>query len=106
MSRITLSGRSLAIAVGLSTLDTFLRPTYRVLALLIKRMLPVKRILFIERIFSCCRMLQAHALNNQFLRYTYTIIYHIPVLHIDFMLTVTQIYGLINNIICDPLWKN
>ena len=39
-------------------------PSYRVLALLIKRMLTVKRI------FSCCRVLQAHALNNQFLRYS------------------------------------
>ena len=35
----------------------YARPTYRVLALLIKRMLPVKRILFIKRIFSCCRVL-------------------------------------------------
>ena len=43
----------------LSNLDTFFyaRPTYRVLALLIKRMLPVKRILFIKHIFSCCRVL-------------------------------------------------
>ena len=34
-------------------------------------MIPVKRILFVKRIFSCCHVLQAHALNNQFLRYYY-----------------------------------
>ena len=35
----------------------YARPAYRVLALLIKRMFPVKHILFVKRIFSCCRVL-------------------------------------------------
>ena len=51
--RITLSDRFLATVVVLSTLGTFFTPS----ALLIKRMLPVKHILFVKRIFSCCHML-------------------------------------------------
>ena len=44
-------------------------PAYHVLALLTKHMLPIKRILFVKRIFSCCCMLWVHVLNNQFLQY-------------------------------------
>ena len=58
-SRIMVSDCFLATVVGLSTLSMFfyVRPAYCILALLIKCMLPIKCILFVKHIFSCCCVL-------------------------------------------------